>query len=492
VHLDEAMYRKNNKEQLEFKDFYLPFGGKIRSDNRWMKLAKVIPWEDLEDHYAALFSDDQGAPAKPFRMALGALIIKERLSITDEETVAQICENPYLQYFIGLHAYHDEAPFDPSMMVHFRKRLSMKVVTEINDRIVKEAMVRDREKSDNGGVNGSEGGSSGKEKKDTQGIMMIDASVAPADISYPTDLSLLNDAREKLEKIIDVLYELDRKEMTKPRTYREKARRDYLAVAKRRKQTKSGIRKAIRKQLQYIRRDRNHIELLCKQGASLILLSRHQYRDLLVIHELFRQQEEMYRNKTHSIDNRIVNIAQPHVRPMVRGKASAQVEFGAKIVVSRIEGYHVLEELSWDSFNESTLLKDQIERYKDRTGLYPEAVLADKLYRNRENIQYCRERNIRLSGPRLGRPSKDQSRDKKQERDDSGMRNAIEGSFGVGKRRYGLSRIMAKLSTTSESTSALILLVMNLEKCIRHIFVSLLKQYVRIIRWNYYAEFQGI
>ena len=114
------MYRRRAPEQLEFENFYLPFGWKLRSDNRWVKLAKAIPWEELEEQYASLFSKDKGAPAKTFRMALGALIIKEKLNITDEETVEQIRETPYLQYFIGLTEYKDEAPFDSSMMVHFR------------------------------------------------------------------------------------------------------------------------------------------------------------------------------------------------------------------------------------------------------------------------------------------------------------------------------------------------------------------------------------
>jgi len=101
-------------------DFFLPFGGKLSGDNRWIKLAELIPWDELEDYYAAQFCKGFGAPAKPFRMALGALIIKARLNLTDEELVEQIKENPYLQFFTGLEAFEYSAPFDPSMMVYFR------------------------------------------------------------------------------------------------------------------------------------------------------------------------------------------------------------------------------------------------------------------------------------------------------------------------------------------------------------------------------------
>ena len=129
------MYR-HNQRQLQFENFYLPFGGKLRSDNRWVKLAKFIPWEEFEADYAkTLVSQGKVPPAMSVRVALGSLIIKERLGVSDEETVEQISENPYLQYFLGFDGFKSEPPFDPSMLVHFRKRLSMELVCKINEKI---------------------------------------------------------------------------------------------------------------------------------------------------------------------------------------------------------------------------------------------------------------------------------------------------------------------------------------------------------------------
>ena len=96
------MYRREHRDQLSFKDFFLPFGGQLSGDNRWIKLAELIPWDELEDDYASQFCKGFGAPAKPFRMALGALIIKARLGLTDEELVEQIKENPYLRVPRGI------------------------------------------------------------------------------------------------------------------------------------------------------------------------------------------------------------------------------------------------------------------------------------------------------------------------------------------------------------------------------------------------------
>ena len=140
------MYRRESKKQLKFEDFYTPFGGHLRKDNRWVKLAELIPWEELEDKYAEQFSDrGMGAPAKLFRMALGALIIKEKLGLTDEEVVEHIRETPYLQYLVGMEGYKDKEPFEASMMVYFRKRISMEMLEEVN-RKIHERMVKKKRK----------------------------------------------------------------------------------------------------------------------------------------------------------------------------------------------------------------------------------------------------------------------------------------------------------------------------------------------------------
>lgn len=137
MHLEIVnMYRRESKEQITFANFYLPFGGSLNSKNRWVQLAALIPWDEFEEKYAGLFSNEGlGAPAKSFRTALGSLIIKEKMNIPDEEVVEQIRENHYLQYFIGQEGYRDESCFDSSMMVHFRKRITAEMLGEINERI---------------------------------------------------------------------------------------------------------------------------------------------------------------------------------------------------------------------------------------------------------------------------------------------------------------------------------------------------------------------
>ena len=483
------MYRQSPTGQLSFENFYLPFGGKLSGDNRWVKLAELVPWEQFESEYAEQFSEGQGAPAKPFQIALGALIIKEKLGTSDEETVEQIRENPYLQYSLGLSEYNNKASFETSMMVHFCKRLNLEIVGRINERVVRPAKAlgqkeieeekdKKEEKIDKNSEEKEEKLEEQKvekEEKETepanQGKLLLDATVALADIRYPTDIKLLNEAREQTEIVIDALYPQVKEQLPKkPRTYRREARTAYLQIAKQRQPNSKKIRKAMRQQLGYVRRNLAHIDTLIAAGAKLSELKKNLYRNLLVVSEVYRQQQLMYEQGCHRIDDRIVSITQPHVRPIVRGKSGTPVEFGAKLSVSCVDGHTFLDHLSWDNFNESGDLQQQVELFKSRFGHYPEAVYVDQIYRTRTNRAYCRNLGIRITAPPLGRPIPDDLvAIRKQTLEDAKVRNQIEGKFGQAKRRFSLNHVMTKLANTSETAIAITFLVMNLEALLKQL-----------------------
>ena len=470
------MYSHTEELQIDSEDFEFPRERKLESNNRWVILANLIPWSQFETEYADIFDEKIGAPAKPFRIALGSLIIQEKLRTTDRETIEQIKENPYLQYFLGMRSYTNKALFSPSMLVYFRKRINQKIVDKINREIVKKFLEKGEENEELKLENIEE-----EKPKENKGKLLLDATCTPADISYPTDLSLLNQARKKLEKFIDKLYEpLKGTLEKKPRTDRKQARKSYLAVAKKRKVTVKERKKAIKKQLKYVEKNLSHIKQLIEQGSSLGLLTNKEHKSFIVIQKLFQQQSFMYEEKKQSIENRIVSIEQPHVRPIVRGKAGKSVEFGAKISVSCIDGYVFLDHLSWDNFNESKYLQEQIENYYKYTGYYPESVHVDKIYRTRENRKFCKKKGIRMSGPKLGRPQKNISKEeKKQVQQDEKIRNEIEGKFGQGKRKYGLNLVMAKLAKTSETKIGISFLVMNLMTLLLRVLKELFSLFLR-------------
>jgi transposase, IS5 family len=302
----------------------------------------------------------------------------------------------------------------------------------------------------------------------------------PADIRYPTDLGLLNQARKQTEKIIDILYDgIDDKPSKKPVTHRVIAKKEYLKVAKKRRSTKKERRKAIKKQLEYIKKNLGQIEQLQLSGASLEWLSDQEHKMLLVVATVYQQQLSMYENNEQRIDDRIVSLTQPHIRPIVRGKAGVPVEFGAKISVSYHNGYMFIDRLSWDNFNESGDLKAQAEKFKLATGNYPESIHVDQIYRTQENRAWCKEHGIRITGVPLGRPPIIIDKEKKKQAQlDEKFRSRIEGKFGEAKRRFSLGRVMTKLSGTSQTAIAITFLVMNLSALLRQ-FIAFFYIYLR-------------
>lgn len=220
--------------------------------------------------------------------------------------------------------------------------------------------------------------------------------------------------------------------------------------------------------------------LVDKNPLALGLLDNRLYRYYLVIQELYRQQLEMYKEKKCTIDNRIVSIHQPHVRPMVRGKQGKTVEFGAKINVSLQQGYARIDQVNFEAFNEGKYLIEQVENYKKLNGHYPELVQTDQIYMTRENCKYLKDNNIRHTGKPLGRqPKEDLNRYQKEKlKRERGERNHIEGKFGQGKSKYNLNKIMAKLQNTSQSWIAATLFVMNILK--------LTKEYFCVFFWHWF------
>jgi len=263
---------RTDPHQTEFVDFYLPFTGHLLASNRWVKLSALVPWAEFERCYRDSFvGSGMGAPAKSGRIAYGALLIKERLNITDEETVEQILENPYLQYFLGLKELREEPLFDPSMMVHFRSRFTPAHHELINSAIIEAARCAEEKAKD---PNATEGNDEDDSPPSNSGKLLVDATCTPADIKYPTDLGLLNEAREKTEAIIDKLHSqigqcCDR-QTKKPRTYRQKARKQYLSVAKQKKPGAKKFRKAIGQQLNYLKRNLGHIEKMTSSQPGLL------------------------------------------------------------------------------------------------------------------------------------------------------------------------------------------------------------------------------
>lgn len=490
------MFSYTPSNQLELFDFKMEFEGKLNPNNRWVKLSKIIDWDLLAHIYSKYFSATMGAKSVDARIVIGALIIKHIEGKDDRGTLELIQENPYMQYFLGLDHFTYKRLFDPSLFVHIRKRLGNADFDQMNQRIISKALGLDIEANAN---ESSEQATNDEDQPNddnvkealedstptpppphnpeeqkaspNKGKLQMDATVADVNIKYPTDLNLLNEAREKLEAIVDKL--CTTLPIKKPRTYRVIARKKYLNIAKKKKKSKNEIRRGIGEQLRFVKRDLGHIDTIFEQHPlSIGQLNHEEYKNLLVIKTLYQQQLEMYNTKTNSIEDRIVSIQQPHIRPIVRGKIGRTVEFGAKINVSLQKGYARINQIGFDPFNEGKYLIDQVEAYKKLNGCYPELVQTDDIYMTRENRKYLKERNIRHTGRPLGRKPKVElsQEEKEKQRKEKNERNHIEGTFGTGKSKYKLNQILAKLPQTQESWIGAIILVMNILKLSREYF----------------------
>ncbi len=479
---------------MTLEGFETPFEREMDTSNRWVKPSDCMPWDALAEAYYQSFSVQMGRPAKDARLVIGAVIIKQKLKLSDEETVLQIQENPYLQYFCGLKSFQTQPPFAPSLFVEIRRRMGTAMFEQFHQAIVDQLEGRkgqedDQEPPTSGGdsaahtdanPNGETEPADEKPVKTHQGRLIIDATVAEQAIRFPTDLSLLNESREISERLIDALYPhsgLSRK----PRTYRQKARTAYLEIVKQRRPSRQKRRHGIKQQLQYLRRNLKSIDaLLDNLPGREIPLTARQLKQYWVIQRVYRQQAEMYRHKSRRCDDRIVSIHQPHVRPIIRGKAHKTTEFGAKLSASLTgNGLAHVDRISWEAFNEGGDLKSQVEAYRASYGVYPESVHADPLYGTRENRKYLKDQGIRYAGKPLGRPPKITeynkqalNQAKRQRQADYRQRIPIEGKFGQGKRGYNLNCIRAKTARTSEAWINSIFLVMNRLVLLRH-FIAL-------------------
>lgn len=541
------MIKYSASSQLSIEEFQTPFQANLDKDNRWVKLSAIIPWDRLARIYYQSMSTDKGAPSLDARIVIGAMIIKHNLKLDDREVVETIRENMYLQYFLGLSSYTSEPLFDRSLFTAFRYRLGHDQFDQMSREIIckalnipqvkdkPDAQLTDKQSNTSGGIlvenpvaktdedtsgvgqadksevqltdnqnNTDESilieSPAAKADEDTLGVaqadkeeqnsgkLKLDATVADQMIKYPTDLDLLSDSREQSERLADQLCEL-LKLPEKPRTYRRNARRDYLNTAKKKKKNKKELRKAIGKQLNYLKRNLGTIDKLL-DNCPEIPFNRRDYKIYLVIQHIYAQQLQMHQDKSHSHPDRIVNIYQPHVRAIVRGKAKAMVEFGAKLGVSEHNGYARINTFSWDAYNEGGDLIKQVEAYRELNGHYPEVVIVDTIYGTRENRKWLKDRNIRFSGKALGRPAKtpQTAYQKRKFKKEQGERNHIEGKFGQGKNGYNLNKIRARKALTSESWVACIFFVMNLVRFFKDLSLALFETLISSILYQIYRN----
>jgi DNA-binding protein len=433
------MYRKKDRETGYLFAELFPFGGKLREDNRWLKIAGLIPWDELETEYAKHFSEGMGRPALDARLVMGALLLRHMTGVSDEEIARQIGENPYYQAFCGLENFQTGRIFEESSLSRVRKRAGAKLFQELEKKTYRVLV----------------------ERKIIKGRgLIVDATVYPEAIKFPTDTGLLNRGREWL---VGKIEEIGKRLGLRPRTYKRKARQTYLSFSKRRKKTRKVIEKAKKALLQYVRRNLKQLEGLVDEAkARGREIERKVIDRLKVVREMYGQQWKMYREKVRRIEDRIVSLHKPWVRPIVRGKEGKEVEFGPKVAVSHVNGFTFIDHASHDNFNEAKWLSAQVEAFAERFGKKPEWCVGDNLYGNRENRKDLKGRGIRESFVPLGRREKAHVENRRWRKKMNRRRNRVEGGIGHSKEHVLFRKIRYWMEDGAEIWLRLGFLGMNL------------------------------
>ena len=462
----------------------------LNKSNRWVALADLLPWGEIEKIYnSRLDNKHKGAGNKPARMIIGACIIKHKLTLSDQETIDIIQENPYMQYLCGLSEFTDMPIFDASLFVTIRKRISLKEINEMVTSLLNLELKKKEEKKQKPNQGESDGNipsgtSQGQEDNDAEftdsqgrkhkGILKMDATCADAEVRFPVDVDIIHDGCKVVDRYINSLCKtLCIKNVHS--SYKT-ARSFYIELVKRKKKGGKFVKDTIKHLLHYLGVDLRKItEIFVDYTGSKEMLKPSEQRILNAVFDMFHQQTYMHENNVHTCANRIISIFQPHLRPIKRGKARAKTEFGAKIGAVIYEGYTFIDHHSWDAYNESKDMKLHVKKYKERFGYLPAIIHADKIYLNKANRKYLKDEEINTYCKPLGRPSKESKSPEfiAKMTKAVGERNEIECSFGTGKRIYRANNIRAKLPETSECWTGMCYFVKNVMKFLRELCLAL-------------------
>jgi transposase, IS5 family len=439
-------------EQLPIFKELSPYAGQIDKNNRWIQLAELVPWYEMDVIYRKYFDEGKQRVIKKSRLILGLLLGQMIVELGDRAILEYFHENPYFQYFCGQDTFvakTETAIIHHSLLSKRRKRLGKAYVAKFE----KEVLEVLKEK---GLVTGKK--------------LILDATIFPANIAYPNDVKLLNTVREYICKtILDVKNTYD--PQGRIRTFRRLGRKLYLNFQKTKRKSKSFIRRTRNKMIRYVRRNIQQLEQVLDKEIELKAWQKKQIQaQLAIAKEVLAQQVHMATTRGRQVANRIVSFHWPEIRPMVRGKEGKAVEFGPKAHVALVDGYAFLDHAQYDAFHEGIQLESCLKKHEDRFEQLPNIVLADQLYANRVNRRLLEEKHIPHSFKRIGRPPNDSPEDKQKQRrafnKKQGQRNPVEATFGHLKQRFNLDKIKWRISGGETMQIQLGLIAFNLHSAI--------------------------
>jgi len=279
--------------------------------------------------------------------------------------------------------------------------------------------------------------------------MYTDATCYESEMRYPTDQKLL---WECVEKTYGLMCEASAKlGIRRPRTKFLDVEKANLTYRKQRKHTKSQTRKITRRLLDLLGKILREIRKIGREHPDAKLFTDREKQMLDDVTKAYRQQRKHFQSgdARERIPNRIVSVSKPYVRPIVRGKESRNVEFGAKCNNIQVDGLSFIEKLSFNAFNEGARLPHCITLHKRLFGVDVKKIGGDTSYAGTNNRDLCKEKEIETSFVKRGRPSHEKKEQDFVRQELARVRaTAMEGAFGTQKEHYGLRRVKARKKDT--------------------------------------------
>jgi len=450
------MYSKeSNEHQYSFKHdwFIVP---EVDKNHEIIKIADAIDWVSLSEKLSSFYCPDNGRPTKPARAKVGLLILKHLYGHSDESVVDMLKRDIYAQYLCDVSLKEAVTFINPSSLTKFRKQIGADGVKLIE----------------------AEALHSLKKTRTLRGRrLVVDTTIMPSNIAYPTDVTLLEKVRSRAVKYLQKAKDFGAKSH---RTYQRTARKVFITFAKIRTHTIRFRRRTQKKLLQFASRNvrqlnetiqalepqvketNTTVKSLPQETGNVI---KEQFLQetktfLSTAQKILTQQKDVYQNK--KVPERIVSIHQPHIRPMVRGKYPVSVEFGPKVLLNLQNDCLFLEGVQFNNIADSHLLEASIQKYKERFGCYPTQLAADRGFWSKENRQLAEDYGIKKiaienkgkSSYLKGKPFRERLRR---------LRCKIEAKISLAKRKYGLDRCLYSIQGGEEIWARLGLLAMNLK-----------------------------
>jgi hypothetical protein len=402
------------------------------------------------------FGSKTGNVAKHSRLVFGALTIQRYYGYSDRELVRKIRDTPCFQYFCGLPEFKQEAPFNASSLVNFRKRMTPEFMDKINEKMISI------------GINVMGKFASYQETLEAEGTnkwkkvtlndeTCLDSAACPQHITYPTDIKLIYSVLLFLLKMLFYLRDIDLRKKKKKKEIRE----IYLKVVMNTKRTKEDLHIGISKLLDYVNVLLQRVE--CHLSLGKKPPNRYMVK-LPIISKIYEQQTFKLANPDVPIANRILSLSAWWASAIYRNKDGAKFEYGSQFDISTNNDFVRIEKLSFSAYNEECTLPTTADRYFEIHGRYPSVILADTKYRNEKNRNICIERKIKLPGKPLGKnKAKESCNTEAKDTEYKNKRTVVERKFSYVKGSFGLDRIHTFHPDTTKAVIYLGVFAMNLE-----------------------------